>query len=71
VNYSRRLPTGNRHMRRIFNQFSDAAARTKGNIVAMVYRPQGSRRRHNQAIGMIAHRLWQLIWDSFTRQAML
>src|SRR5262252_8423180 len=32
VNYSRRSPQGNRHMRRLLNQTANAAARTKGSI---------------------------------------
>jgi transposase len=62
VNYSHRSPKGNRHMRRILNQSANAAARTKGSIFEIVYRRQVPRSGHNQAIGVIAHRLCQLIW---------
>jgi hypothetical protein len=62
VNYSHRSPKGNRHMRRILNQAANAAARTKGSIFEIVYRRQVTRMGHNQAIGVIAHRLCQLIW---------
>ena len=62
VNHSHRSPKGNRHMRRILNQTANAAARTKGSIFEIVYRRHVPRRGHNQAIGVIAHRLCQLIW---------
>ena len=62
VNHSHRSPKGNRHMRRILNQTANAAARTKGSIFEIVYRRQVQRMGHNQAIGVIAHRLCQLIW---------
>jgi len=62
VSKSHRSPKGNRHMRRILNQTANAAARTKGSIFEIVYRRQVQRMGHNQAIGVIAHRLCQLIW---------
>jgi transposase len=62
VNYSRRSPKGNRHMRRLLNQAANAAARTKGSIFEAVYRRLVPRLGHNQAIGAIAHRLCRLIW---------
>ena len=62
VNYSHRSPKGSREMRRILNQAANAAARTKGSIFEIVYRRQVARTGHNQAIGVIAHRLCQLIW---------
>src|SRR5215469_8238719 len=62
VNYSHRSPKGNRQMRRILNQAANAAARTKGSIFEIVYRRQVMRMGHNQAIGVIAHRLCRLIW---------
>ena len=62
VNYSHRSPKGNRQLRRILNQAANAAARTKGSIFEIVYRRQVARMGHNQAIGVIAHRLCQLIW---------
>jgi hypothetical protein len=62
VNYSHRSPKGNRQIRRILNQAANAAARTKGSIFEIVYRRQVTRMGHNQALGVIAHRLCQLIW---------
>jgi transposase len=62
VNYSHRSPKGNRHMRRLLNQSANAAARTKGSIFEIVYRRSVARLGHNQAIGVIAHRLCRLIW---------
>ena len=62
VNYSRRSPKGNRHMRRVLNQCANAAARTKGSIFEIVYRRSVPRLGHNQAIGVIAHRQCRLIW---------
>jgi transposase len=62
VNYSRRSPKGNRHMRRILNQAANAAVRHKGSIFEILYRRYMSRMGHNQAIGVIAHRLCRLIW---------
>ena len=62
VNYSHRSPKGNRQMRRILNQAANAAGRTKGSIFEIVYRRQVMRMGHNQAIGVIAHRLCRLIW---------
>jgi transposase len=62
VNYSHRSAKGNRQMRRILNQAANAAARTKGSIFEIVYRRQVIRMGHNQAIGVIAHRLCRLIW---------
>jgi transposase len=62
VNYSRRSPKGNRHMRRILNQAANAAVKHKGSIFAILYRRYVLRLGHNQAIGVIAHRLCRLIW---------
>jgi transposase len=62
VNHSHRTPKGNRQMRRILKQAANAAARTKGSSVEIVYHRQVTRMGHNQAIGVIAHRLCQLIW---------
>ena len=62
VNYSRRSPKGNRHMRRLLNQTANAAVRTKGSIFEIVYRRSVPRLGHNQAIGAIAHRQCRLIW---------
>jgi transposase len=62
VNHSHRSPKGNRQLRRVLNQAANAAARTKGSIFEIVYRRQVPRMGHNQAIGVIAHRLCQLIW---------
>jgi transposase len=57
VNYSRRSPKGNRHMRRLLN---NAAARTTGSIFEIVYRRSVPRLGHNQTIGAIAHRQCRL-----------
>jgi transposase len=62
VNYRRRSPKGNRHMRRLLNQAANAAVRTKGSIFETVYRRMVPRLGHNQAIGAIAHRQCRLIW---------
>jgi transposase len=62
VNYSHCSPKGNRHMRRLLNQSSNAAARTKASIFEIVYRRSVPRLGHNQAIGVIAHRQCRLIW---------
>jgi transposase len=62
VNHSHRSPKGNGQMRRLLNQAANAAARTKGSIFEIIYRRQVPRMGHNQAIGVIAHRLCQLIW---------
>jgi transposase len=62
VNPSHRSPKGNRQMRRVLNQAANAAARTKGSIFEIVYRRKVTRLGHNQAIGVIAHRLCRLIW---------
>jgi len=62
VNYSRRSPQGNRHMRRILNQSANAAVKTKGSIFEIVYRRLVPRMGHKQAIGAIAHRQCRLIW---------
>lgn len=62
VNYSRRSPKGNRHMRRILNQAANAAVKLKGSLFALLYRRYVTRLGHNQTIGVIAHRLCRLIW---------
>lgn len=62
VNPNHRSPKGNRHMRRILNQFANAAVKHKGSIFEVVYRRLVPRLGHNQAIGAIAHRLCRLIW---------
>ena len=62
VSYSRRSPKGNRQMRRLLNQASTAAVKTKGSIFELVYRRLVPRLGHRQAIGAIAHRLCRLIW---------
>jgi hypothetical protein len=49
-------------MRRLLNQAANAAARTKGSIFEIVYRRAVPRLGHNQAVGVIAHRLCRLIW---------
>jgi len=55
-------PQGNRHMRRLFNQATNAAARTKGSIFEIVYRRSVLRLGHSQAIGAMGHRQCRLIW---------
>jgi transposase len=67
VNYSHRSPKGNRHMRRILNQAANAAVKHKGSIFAILYRRYVPRLGHNQAIGVIAHRLCRLIWKILHR----
>jgi transposase len=67
VNYSHRSPKGNRHMRRILNQAANAAVKRKGSIFAILYRRYVPRLGHNQAIGVIAHRLCRLIWKILHR----
>jgi transposase len=62
VNYSRRSPKGNRHMRRILNQAANAAVKAKGSIFEMVYRRLVTRLGHAPTIGAVAHRLCRLIW---------
>ena len=62
VNYSRRSPQGNRHMRRLLNQAANAAAKTKGSIFEIVYRRAVPRLGHQRTIGTIAHRQCRLIW---------
>jgi transposase len=62
VNYSRRSPQGNRHMRRILNQAGNAAVKHKGSIFEILYRRYVPRLGHNQTIGIIAHKLCRLIW---------
>jgi transposase len=62
VNYSRRSPQGNRHMRRILNQAANAAVKHKGSIFQILYRRYVPRMGQNQTIGIIAHKLCRLIW---------
>jgi len=63
VNRSKRLPEGNRQMRRILNQAANAAIKHKGSIFEIVYRRLVLRLGHNKTIGAIAHRLCHLIWS--------
>src|SRR5882757_7306496 len=62
VNRSRHSPKGNRQMRRILNQAANAAVKRKGSIFEIVYRRLVPRLGHNKTIGVIAHRLCELIW---------
>ena len=62
VNYSHRSPKGNRQMKGLLNQVSNAAVKTKGSIFEFIYRRLVPRLGHAQAIGAIAHRLCRLIW---------
>jgi transposase len=62
VSYGHRSPKGNRHMRRLLNQAANAAVKSKGSIFQILYHRYVPRLGHNQAIGVIAHRLCRLIW---------
>ena len=62
INYSHRSPKGNRQMRRLLNQASNAAAKAKDTIFEFIYKRLVVRLGHAQAIGAIAHRLCRLIW---------
>jgi transposase len=62
INYSHRSPKGNRQMKGLLNQASNAAVKTKGSIFESIYRRLVVRLGHAQAIGAIAHRLCRLIW---------
>ena len=62
VNHSHRSPKGNRHMRRLLNQAANAAVKHKGSIFEILYRRSVPRMGHNQAIGVVGHRLCRLIW---------
>ena len=62
VSKSHRTPKGNRAMRRILNQASNAAVKAKGSIFETLYRRLVPRLGHKQTIGAIAHRLCRLIW---------
>ena len=62
VNYSRRSPQGNHHMRRILNQAANAAVKLKGSIFEILYRRYVPRLGHKHTIGIIAHKLCRLIW---------
>jgi hypothetical protein len=50
------------HMRRILNQAANAAVKHKGSIFEILYRRYVPRLGHNQAIGIIAHKLCRLVW---------
>src|SRR5437016_1863798 len=56
VNYSHRSPKGNRQMRRILNQSANAAVKTKGSILEIVYRRTLPRLGHTQTNGAMAPR---------------
>jgi len=62
VNYSRRSPQGNHHMRRILNQAANAAVKHKGSIFEILYRRHVPRLGNKHTIGIIAHKLCRLIW---------
>jgi transposase len=62
INHSHRSPHGNRQMRRLLNQATHAAVKTKGSIFELLYRRFVTRLGHAQAIGVIAHRLCRLVW---------
>lgn len=61
VSRSHRCPKGNRNMRRLLNQCANAAVKLKGSIFQIMYRRLSPRLGHNQAIGVIAHKLCRLI----------
>ncbi len=62
VSHSHRSPKGNRQMRRLLHSAANAAVKTKGSILEVVYRRLVPRLGHAQTIGAIAHRLCRLIW---------
>jgi len=62
VSHSHRSPKGNRNMRRLLNQCAHAAVKLKGSIFQILYQRLAPRLGHNQAIGVIAHKLCRLIW---------
>jgi transposase len=62
VSYGHRSPNGNRHMRRLLNQATNAAVKAKGTVFEILYRRYVPRLGHHQTIGVIAHRLCRLIW---------
>src|SRR5439155_3578701 len=62
VSNSHRSPKGNRNMRRLLNQCANAAVKLKGSIFQILYRRLSPRLGHNQAIGVVAHKLCRLIW---------
>lgn len=49
-------------MRRVLNQCANAAVKLKGSIFQILYQRLSPRLGHNQAIGVIAHKLCRLIW---------
>jgi len=67
ISHGHRSPKGNRHMRRILNQAANAAVKYKGSIFQILYRRYVPRLGHNQTIGVIAHRLCQLVWKILNR----
>jgi transposase len=62
VSKSHRSPKGNRQMRRILDQATNAAVQAKGTIFEIVYRRLVSRLGHNQTIRAVSHRLCRLLW---------
>src|SRR5213083_1056001 len=62
VSHSHRSPKGNRNVRRLLNQCANAAVKLKGSIFQVLYRRLSPRLGHNQAIGVVAHKLCRLIW---------
>ena len=67
ISHGHRSPKGNRQMRRILNQAANAAVKYKGSIFQILYRRYVPRLGHNQTIGVIAHRLCQLVWKILNR----
>jgi transposase len=62
ISRSHRCPKGNRHMRRLLSQCANAAVKLKGSIFQLQYRRLLPRLGHNQAVGVVAHKLCRLIW---------
>jgi transposase len=63
VSYGHRSPNGNRQLRRLLNQATNAAVEAKGTVFEILYRRYVPRLGHPQTIGVIAHRLCRLIWN--------
>jgi transposase len=57
-----RSPKGNRPMRRLLNQAANAAIKTTGSLVELLYRRYVPRLGHHHTIAVIAHRLCRVVW---------
>jgi transposase len=62
VSKSNRTPKGNRPLRRILSQSTNAAIRAKGSIFQSMYRRPVPRMGHDKTIWAIAHCLCRLVW---------